>query len=813
AKRPRGNNQPPRAVPRAPLAGPPPPLPTPPSPVHRDRTPSPTPSASPELGSEVGGPRSDAGHDHPVMDWDNDSPAPPALPRFEDEEEDYEAEEDVEEYARWLFERMAPAPWALLYSARIDERRWVIEGYRDADGDPTPGTFHHVSSLADDGGESSTCGSCPAVGQERCIHRQLLIHSWAQFQAQPALSPIDNPECIEIVGTQYGFSSWLSVRQGADNAREEAKRIIVRWAGMDRWLCDSRKCKQSIQPSTGCVHRGRARFYLKDVIWEGEDLARVPAAEGGVDELGEMDEPRYLQRHLRDPVHNRAYVETKPRSHLPIPSPAFCQLPDDKTPRFPPCLPGDLPLILPIGLNPRCSCGSAGDAADVRTYECRIYDIDGVTSRHIQVRRCSCRTKGKRYTVGPDLREYSLFNWNNEIIITHRLLNGYTSQAQRSQTPLTAFYTTTCDSYAENLSPYPFFAKSTFNKIHYAFTDIQELEVKFECPMCGPEPETVIWDGVSISYSSQHRKSTLQPPTVPTGIKCSCVQPRSDLCFLPNKQLRQALSGAAALVLDAAEDPALLVAAAQEIVTLAAASSRGANSESSAVAAVLQIVALAPPSTTLLQLYSSLLRQLAAHETILYLLNPSTAELLRSVATLGFVAPTSRELSSLAKDCPAFGNLFRCYRDLSLTPPDQLKELAIAASNCSDTVFAKLNTHTHGCETSEDIEEEDWRGTGVVYGKPKIRERPAYCRFQDGGGTGAAGTGWGRAPTAEQRDAEKLEKDAEKSCQKYYSRYTEARQTGGIMGGWCPHAFSLGFHNIPRAEGRNDVFSAMFTSS
>lgn len=31
------------------------------------------------------------------------------------------------------------------------------------------------------------------------------------------------------------------------------------------------------------------------------------------------------------------------------------------------------------------------------------------------------------------------------------------------------------------------------------------------------------------------------------------------------------------------------------------------------------------------------------------------------------------------------------------------------------------------------------------------------------------------------------------------------------MAAWCPHLVCLGFHCIPKGEGRNDVFSALFT--
>jgi hypothetical protein len=48
-------------------------------------------------------------------------------------------------------------------------------------------------------------------------------------------------------------------------------------------------------------------------------------------------------------------------------------------------------------------------------------------------------------------------------------------------------------------------------------------------------------------------------------------------------------------------------------------------------------------------------------------------------------------------------------------------------------------------------------------------------------------------------------------CGKYFSEYGQRRLTGGIMAVWCTHSICYGFHCIPEAEGRNDVFSAMVT--
>ena len=77
---------------------------------------------------------------------------------------------------------------------------------------------------------------------------------------------------------------------------------------------------------------------------------------------------------------------------------------------------------------------------------------------------------------------------------------------------------------------------------------------------------------------------------------------------------------------------------------------------------------------------------------------------------------------------------------------------------------------------------------------PQIRYRPKYPRIaRDGetdiGGQSKRGTG----------------------CGKYYSQYGQKRLTGGIMVVWCTHTICYGFHCIPASEGRNEVFSAIYT--
>ncbi|KAJ8596806.1 hypothetical protein M405DRAFT_725472 [Rhizopogon salebrosus TDB-379] len=62
-------------------------------------------------------------------------------------------------------------------------------------------------------------------------------------------------------------------------------------------------------------------------------------------------------------------------------------------------------------------------------------------------------------------------------------------------------------------------------------------------------------------------------------------------------------------------------------------------------------------------------------------------------------------------------------------------------------------------------------------------------------------------------DNHALDRDAEEmgDCNKFYKTYAKNKLTGGILVLWCTHSICLGFHSIPVAEGRNDVFSAIYT--
>lgn len=86
----------------------------------------------------------------------------------------------------------------------------------------------------------------------------------------------------------------------------------------------------------------------------------------------------------------------------------------------------------------------------------------------------------------------------------------------------------------------------------------------------------------------------------------------------------------------------------------------------------------------------------------------------------------------------------------------------------------------------------DWEDTGSFYGRPPLRHRPYYQNRDNNNGASADNSEPG-------------------FCKKYYSTYKKKQSlTGGLMALWCQHLVCLGFHKIPKAEGRNDVFSGLY---
>ncbi|KAF8502474.1 hypothetical protein BU17DRAFT_22125, partial [Hysterangium stoloniferum] len=163
----------------------------------------------------------------------------------------------------------------------------------------------------------------------------------------------------------------------------------------------------------------------------------------------------------------------------------------------------------------KCHCGAFFTDQTLPTFK-QNFIIFGLQCGYewtIQVSKCiSCKHSRRLY--GSDLGSMGIFNWNNSFGFTHELLNQYTNVFTTCENPFVAFVTNTRRLYISSNSPVSFCSGETFTRVWFAFTDLQVLASGMKCPICGPYPDVVIADGVSIGYSSNKTMSGLCPPTM-----------------------------------------------------------------------------------------------------------------------------------------------------------------------------------------------------------------------------------------------------------------------------------------------------------
>lgn len=237
-------------------------------------------------------------------------------------------------------------------------------------------------------------------------------------------------------------------------------------------------------------------------------------------------------------------------SHLPIPPPEWCRISSDSNdiPRVSFQAGRNLPSRFPLDDNSRCSCGEkiqTASAIEKTEGILTIYTSYTAIQAIVETSYCPlCRnTKGR---VGPDLREHGVFNWNNRIGFSHELFNSYTSQFTTSETPMYAFHQTIINTYLDERSPVSICSMRTFLVAYFAFIRLQQIASPMECIQCGPNPEIVIADGISVSFP-RHRVESLRPPTVSDKTKACVSIPQHSTratAFIGPQEVRKAIQKA-----------------------------------------------------------------------------------------------------------------------------------------------------------------------------------------------------------------------------------------------------------------------------
>lgn len=190
--------------------------------------------------------------------------------------------------------------------------------------------------------------------------------------------------------------------------------------------------------------------------------------------------------------------------------------------------------------------------------------------------------------------------------------------------------------------------------------------------------------------------------------------------------------------------------------------------------------------------FHQLLRQIFSSDSVLQLVSVKAIGPLSSYADGGNANP---RLGALV---PALGMIFKNLHGAPVLSAieTQLRVLCRLMANRAKIVYETIVNQRKaevivgdGGPPEDGHTLQEWERTGCYYGQSPSRLRPFY----------------------EGRDVEKsVNMNDEGSCRKFYSTYGKKTLTGGLMALWCPHLVCVGFHLMPKAEGRNDVFSAIF---
>ncbi|EAU92068.2 hypothetical protein CC1G_06055 [Coprinopsis cinerea okayama7 len=374
-------------------------------------------------------------------------------------------------------------------------------------------------------------------------------------------------------------------------------------------------------------------------------------------------------------------------SHLPINVPTWASLPSDPLhyPTPPPFRsPPDHPFLLDSQSSCPCPEGRTfydeGRPSELR--QCKIYTLCGVLVHLIQLQPCPRCPPSRRRFIGPDLREKGLFNFNNTILVSHELLDEYTSAYTSSETPFSSWvlhlsrrYRATGDS---------FMGEDLFRTVWFSYVSLQGFSSDMKCSRCGDYPETVIWDGITLAFGRKHLTSTLKPPTKVSD--SSLV--RRNVRYNPRQQL--ILDAALRKQVRLAVDPPSLDALTEleEEGAITSSPSKGRSRELKAIGEHLNRVntvkesleEICPALGALFEesfgestyaqrrktpaAYKSFFIQIAAEESVLQLINNSSLNALRS-----FMANPTKETATQILGIPALYKLVQVHEDITSLVP------------------------------------------------------------------------------------------------------------------------------------------------
>ncbi|KAK7687207.1 hypothetical protein QCA50_009712 [Cerrena zonata] len=384
---------------------------------------------------------------------------------------------------------------------RIDAYLYVLQDWDIKEECLQIGVYYHITRSPQGANVYGISCTCPSFKWDRstpCIHAVILKSKIHEINHNyPILAPVPTPPVVLLQTTpfrdRYIFSCISSMGR-----YESGKQSIVSLQCDGRWHCASDGYVIT------CKHRLHTELFAKTagLVSEGDQVP-VRSSEADSDENVLITKTNGMRIH--DPI-----------SHQRIPPPRWCSLPDEASGMI--CTDNS---NFDIGPAARCCCGlmlkDVGGPVEGHTSEksATLYGLKA--SRIITIPIIQCPVcKHSRRAIGPDLSEYGLFNWNNTMVFSHELLTAYLNMYTASETPFSAFCLTVRRWYEDNSainSHLTFCSDETFVRVWFAFIQLLDIDSKMVCPQCGPNPDIIIVDGVSLSTHVSKLTRHIHPPT------------------------------------------------------------------------------------------------------------------------------------------------------------------------------------------------------------------------------------------------------------------------------------------------------------
>ncbi|KAK7047773.1 hypothetical protein VNI00_006101 [Paramarasmius palmivorus] len=327
--------------------------------------------------------------------------------------------------------------------------------------------------------------------------------------------------------------------------------------------------------------------------------------------------------------------------------------------------------------------------------------------------------------VGPETRDIGIFNYNNNVLFTHELLDEYTSRFASSETPFSAFVQSIGRIYEGRGSK--FIGNDIFRAVWFAYVTLQVLERDMQCPRCGDMPETIIWDGVTLAFSKKHLKDYLKPPTnlePQAAIRARRYLKHPQWVPLTNKGdkglrkmfvawLRGGTGKSRSVLIDAESDTEVVGEMTREAVetNVLASFTERIRTNAPALANALTY-ALGPGSQLdrkLVKRYRILFEQLVAEESAMQMVNESALEKLQA-----FINDPSLQNTTNLVDIPALLLVLEAELRLRGYVPRKIYDLCAWMHTRAKEVLAGLKKGSLEPlrETEEQAIRENWRKVG-----------------------------------------------------------------------------------------------------